>query len=212
VGYADHHIYTAGGSSEHRINLSGNLHKATTSYTPSASRPYFNFFSGTEKVSDDGTNFYEDAAEAPSTSGWAAPYTTWTPELWDNTNSDASATYTIANTVGKYLRMGNLVYIEGRVDMLTIAGLNGTHTANIGNLPYQPIGVGPINIGYSFGLALSSATSLSGLISTSQKKFSLWAHDLTSGGSNLTITEFSATGDIMFSGWYFTDDAVKVSL
>ena len=104
--------------------------------------------------------------------------------------------------------MGNVVFITGRLDMAGLGTLTTSEFANVGNLPYQPISPGAIDIGYTFGLNLAAAYSLSGLVSASQKKFSLWAQDGAGGGSSLTIAELSATADIIFSGWYFTDDAI----
>jgi hypothetical protein len=208
VGYAINNIHTTGTSTEHRINLSGNLHKATVSYTPSAARPYLNFAVGIEKVYDDGTNYYEDLVEAPKLSGWTAQSVPWEPQLWDDSESNSEGQTYNASTEGSYFRMGNSVFITGRLRMTSLGSLTGANDATIGNLPYQPIAPGSIDIGYTFSLNLAAAGSVVGFVDAGSKKVSLWSQDTTGGGSGLSITEMSATGDIIFSGWFLTDDPV----
>ena len=209
ANFGDHNIYVGGTASVKTVNLSGNVHKSLASYTPSAARPYIKILDpSTTNVNDDGTSYYQETLEAPNLSGWTAQSVAWTPELWDDSNSGSEGQTYGGNNEGNYFRMGNAVFISGRLDMAGLGTLTTTEAANIGNLPYQPIVPGSIDIGYTFGLGLSAAYSISSLLNASQKKFSLWSQDTTAGGSSLTIAELSAAGDIMFSGWYFTDDAV----
>jgi len=134
--------------------------------------------------------------------------TSWTPQLWDDSNSGAEGQTYGPENAANFFRMGNLVFITGRLDISGLGTLTGSELAQVGNLPYQPVSQCAINIGYAAGLNLAGAYSISGLVSLSEKKFILRAQDLASGGSGLTITELSATADIIFSGWYFTNDPV----
>ena len=203
--YATNQIYESGGNTDSIYNISGCAFKYTTAYTPSAARPSLNFTTATQ-IYDNGTNFWQSSVEAPVKAGWTANRVSWTPQLWDATSSASEGQAYTADNYGRYFRMGNAVFITGRLALSSIGTLTGAEAAYIGNLPYQPVVPATINIGYASGLNLGGNYVVSGVVSGTEKKINLRLSDATTGGSNLSITEFGATGDISFSGWYFTDE------
>ena len=148
----------------------------------------------------------------------------WTPELWDDSFSGAEGqTYGPWNA-GRYIRTGDLIFIQGRLDVAGLGTLTTTNTAHIGNLPYRNITDtvtdfihGGLAIHYASGLNLSVVGSdpyvapqlmmyVDGQATGGGKSTNLRQLNTSGGVSALTIAEVSATGDIIFSGWYITDE------
>lgn len=134
---------------------------------------------------------------------------TWTPELWDAGLADDGATYDSA-TYGEYIRIGKFVWISGRLKVTGLGTLTTTDNASIGNLPFSGItGRFPaMSVGLTDNMSLGAAGyDVKSYVNGSGDYLALRLSDATDGGTFLLISEFSATGDITFSGWYLTDDA-----
>jgi len=128
----------------------------------------------------------------------------WTPALWDASNSDAEGqTYT--TQTGKYTKIGNVVHIAGHLQPLSLGTLTTSLGARIGNLPFTASAqVGPsITFGKAEGMTITAGRVPTGLIeeNTNYIELNLW--DAATGTSLLLISEVSAGANLRFSGTYF---------
>jgi hypothetical protein len=130
----------------------------------------------------------------------------WTPAVQDNSRSDSeSQTYT--TQVGRYTRIGNRVFITGRMEVNSLGTLGTSDAAIIAGLPfttlnatsYQPA----IAVGRGDSLNLGTAGYVvSAHINANDSVISLNLWDGTAGTSPLTIAELSAGGGVYLEGSY----------
>lgn len=135
----------------------------------------------------------------------------WTPELWDSSYSgNEGQTYDSTNTNGTYRKVGDMVFIRGRIEVTGLGSLATGQPANIGNLPFAVKDDEdfhfPISIGWAQGLNITAGQALAGYCEKNRPAIRLRRWDSAGGNSNLYISEFSATGELIFSGWYITDE------
>lgn len=143
--------------------------------------------------------------------GFGGPPKVWTPELWDDSFSGSEGqTYGI-NNEGYWQRIGNRVEIWGTLNMAGIGALTPGSAAYIGELPYASILLNSntfnVSISSASGLSLPSAVKIEAFVQNGTKRIKLKSWDVTSGQSDMAISEVSSLAEISFSGWYFTDDA-----
>lgn len=129
----------------------------------------------------------------------------WTPVLLDDTLSNAEGqTYSIQ--AGTFNRVGNKIFFRGRIQLTSIGTLNTAQAARIGGLPFTSSGSSnthsSVTVGFASGMAIATASAISGYVGLSSTYFNLQKFSAVTGTANLTIAEFSATGDIIFSGSY----------
>jgi hypothetical protein len=129
----------------------------------------------------------------------------WTPLLQDNSRDDNSQTYT--TQVGRYTRIGNRVFITGRMEVNSLGSLTTSETAVIAGLPfttlnatsYQPA----IAVGRGDSMNLGTAGfNVAAHINANDSVISLNLWDLTTGSSGLSIAELSAGGGVYLDGSY----------
>lgn len=137
---------------------------------------------------------------------FGGPPVSWTPELWDNSNSGAEGQAYGANNEALIVRVGNFCFIQGVLDVSGLGTLTGTDPARIGGLLYTPTHIATIAIGRPSGLSLPAAGALSAQILAATDRILLYLNDSTAGATNLTVTELSVSGEVPFTGWYITDD------
>ncbi len=130
---------------------------------------------------------------------------TWTPVLWDDTlSSSEGQTYSVA--YGTYKRQGNEIHYKGYIAMSSIGTLTGAQTARIGGLPVASSSAASshsaVSIGFASGLAMAAANGLGGYIGVGVSYINLAKFSATTGSTNLTVTEVSASGLLIFSGFY----------
>lgn len=130
---------------------------------------------------------------------------TWTPTIQDTSFSDSeSQTYIIQE--GAYTKIGNRVFISGRLSITSLGSLTAGDAAYIAGLPYAGGGIatviGSVSFGYAINLAIAAGTNVGGYIGSGDTyiKLSLW--DATTGISGLLISEVSADGWLGFEGQY----------
>ena len=138
-------------------------------------------------------------------SGFSHITGTWTPTLRDLTNSDAEGqVYNTQN--GKYFKVGNSVYIEGRLEMTSLGTLTAAEGAKIGGLPFTTTNDdlrGVISFGFTTGMSVTAGNVPMGMIDANTDAFSVYLWDSAGGVSSCTITELGGAGiNIYFSGWY----------
>jgi hypothetical protein len=127
---------------------------------------------------------------------------TWTPT--PDTNSGTAATF--GTVQGHYTKIGNLVYVRGYAFNIDTTGTTSTSALRVVGLPFS------VDVATSYGTAYtdnftyqSSRTQINSVFSTSN-----YLQFTQSGNSaSDTTTDHgdvdSATSDIFFSGFYFTN-------
>ncbi len=131
---------------------------------------------------------------------------TWSPQVWDN---HSGGTQLGAGTaVGRYVKIGQLVHIQG---YWICDGLNGASGATwLRNIPFVSHSTnnlyGSISIGYSANFNITANTSVSAYLDhNGSAAIGLVQYDTTQGISALQASEISAYGAIIFGGTYITN-------
>jgi hypothetical protein len=126
---------------------------------------------------------------------------TWTPVLSDGTND---ATHSVQ--YGVYTKIGRQVSIIGRVRTTSLGSVSGD--LRITGLPFTVSSdthhYGSICCGWGNGLGITTGTSITGIAETGSTYISLRNWDVATGVSQLQDTEWTADGDLIFSGIYYT--------
>jgi len=127
----------------------------------------------------------------------------WTPAITDN--SGRAGTQSIQ--VGRYIRVGRVVHIQGRVSLNGLASMGG-NIILIG-LPFTSLNLSncfsSLNIGQGANLNITAGFSVCGNFSTNSTAMEIQLYDSTAGSTAMTTGEFSADGDIIFSGSYIAN-------
>jgi len=124
---------------------------------------------------------------------------TWTPNLSDGTNTDA----TLTTATGRAVQIGNLVFIMCHIVTSSIGSLSGT--IRVTGLPVTSVsstGQWAIVGGQGLGLAITGNSSAIGMIGASTTEMLLHLWDSTGGTSGMTAAEWSSNGQLTFSGFY----------
>jgi len=127
----------------------------------------------------------------------------FTPAITDN--SGRAGTQSIQ--VGRYIRVGRLVHVQGRVSISNLASMGG-NIILIG-LPFTSLNLSncfsSLNIGQGANLNITAGFSVCGNFSTNSTAMEIQLYDATTGSTAMTTGEFSADGDIIFSGTYIAN-------
>jgi len=133
---------------------------------------------------DDGTNYLDYYEEG-----------TWTPEL---TGSTGAPTIAYTSQIGRYTRIGNMVYVKALVIVNTISG--GSGSVRITNLPFTSAndgcqnptgGVIPNGVDYD-----NAATFLTAAVPANVAYAVVYEAKDAATGSAVSITDFSASDNI----------------
>lgn len=132
---------------------------------------------------------------------------TWTPELWDDTLATEATEPTYTTQVGWYTKIGNLVSFGGKITITALGSLTTSEVIRIGGLPFTANSTtghrGTLNFGFGNGLNLSTATtSITGLIQENTAYATLYTWDVATGVGSMLVSEFSASGNVTFTGQY----------
>ena len=114
-----------------------------------------------------------------------------------------SGTITYVAQVGRYTKIGDIVFFTLELKTLSIASRTGDMT--IGGLPFTSdvVPAGAINVGIAEGLNLASAgMTVTGNVKVSASTIALRVWDLTTGTSFLQHTEWTDDGRVVLSGHY----------
>lgn len=129
----------------------------------------------------------------------------WTPALWDDSNS-SSESQTYSTQTGTYVRIGNLVFIRGELNVTSSGTLTASEQMSIGDLPFNPANAAPINVGLITGnTQQDSGTRYTGLMNTSGNKIDIYYNGDSSSDQALPISSGLVNfneGRIVFSGCY----------
>ena len=131
---------------------------------------------------------------------------TWTPELWDDTLATEGTPPTYTVQVGTYTRIGDLVHVQGRLSISSLGGLTSGQNLRLGGLPFTAENVAnaysTLAVGYARGMSITLGTSVSGFVVTNASHIEMELGDSTVGSRSMLVSEFSATGSMMFSAIY----------
>jgi hypothetical protein len=126
----------------------------------------------------------------------------WTPVISDGTND---ATPNIA--VGTYTKVGNLVHVQGRIDLSSLGSVSGP--VRLKGLPFNSKAVsnnfGVLVVGRAAGLNKTVGDHVGGDLRVNVDYVNLILNDISGGTSNMQSTEFTDDGDISFSMQYNTN-------
>ena len=166
-----------------------------------------NFETGTSGFIEALNNHYESVSPTIVASSNVAVDVeqSWTPTLLDDSLSPSEGqTYSVAS--GTYSRSANKVFFKGIMTLTSIGTLGTGESARIGGLPFSSSSTANtqsvINIGYGTGLSLPAVNAVSGYIGVGSDYATLQKFSATTGTSNMTVSEVSASGTLIFSGWY----------
>ena len=130
----------------------------------------------------------------------------WTPELWDDTLATEGTPPTYTVQVGTYTRIGDLVHVQGRLSISSLGGLTSGQNLRLGGLPFTAENVAnaysTLAVGYARGMSITLGTSVSGFVVTNASHIEMELGDSTVGSRSMLVSEFSATGSMMFSAIY----------
>lgn len=131
----------------------------------------------------------------------------WTPELWDSTLATDPTPPTYTSQVGKYTRIGNIIYIQCQISISALGSLNPSSQGFIGGLPaVAPVGspgaFGAVAVGFASNLSITAGHSLTGQIESGANYISLYRWGSTAGVSNALISELTANMNLNLSGFY----------
>ena len=125
---------------------------------------------------------------------------TFTPVLSDGTNNATSA----AGTGGEYIRVGNIVYVTGRIVISSLGSVSGA--IRINGLPFtsknSTPGTNQIYFSNAAGLAITASENVGGIVSAATADIDLTLWDASTGVTLMQGTEWTADGDASFGGWY----------
>jgi hypothetical protein len=132
----------------------------------------------------------------------------WNPVLWDDSFSSGEG-QTTTISVGSYKRVGNEIHVKGHIQLSALGTLTGTEAARIGPLPVAASATASshsvTSIGYASGLALTEAAGLTGYVGVGANYINLQKFSVTTGTTNVLISEIGATGQLVFSVVYLVD-------
>jgi len=127
---------------------------------------------------------------------------TWTPTLWDTSESN-SESQAYNSQYGTYTKIGNIVCIASYINLSTFGTLTTSSGSYIGGVPFTSASTGYHGMAILYGnYIITAGTSPGAYISSNGSKFHLFLSDVTTGQSNLLISEVSTVGQVGFSGYY----------
>jgi hypothetical protein len=127
---------------------------------------------------------------------------TWTPQLTDGTNTNATAA---GNNLGQYVKIGKVVFISCTVSTSAIGSLSGQIWCD--GLPFT---VYSSNLGFAAmagsggGMGLSAGHNMSGNFNGNTTKIAIYVWDVSTGTSGMQASEWGGGNTQMtFAGHYW---------
>ena len=128
---------------------------------------------------------------------------TWTPVLTDLTNNA-----TMTSTVGRYIKIGRSVTLQGQVSTSSLGSVTGD--TYISGLPFVAESTAGnyagVTVGTGGDLAITAGQSVSMLTDPNTSYLQLFLWDSAAGSTRLQASEWSSDGQIRFSITYFTSN------
>ena len=189
-------FYDGSGNKLNTVATSGVLQNVVEDLTPQLGANLdlngFNLAFPATQTADAGANVLDDYEEG-----------TFTPQIADATHDGSGEGQTYTTQTGKYTKIGDLVFIQLYLAVNSLGTLTGGDTAHIEGLPFTTSGRGSLTVGAAGSLALNNASeTVAANLNNGVTYITLRNWDSTGGVSVLTITEFSAGGEIEIAGFY----------
>jgi len=149
-----------------------------------------------------GIDFTANTTDGSDTSELLDDYEegTFTPALTDNSGRAGTA----AIQVGRYVKVGDLVHVQGRVSISNLASMNGN--VILTGMPFTTLNAtnanASLNIGQALNLNIGAGVSLCSIFSLNSTAAEIQKMSSSAGSTALTHTELSADGSMIFSGTY----------
>lgn len=127
---------------------------------------------------------------------------TWTANVQDTSFSDGEGQSVSQSCI--YTKIGREVFFSGNLTVTSLGTLTTSSITYISGFPFASSGVsgGGMVVTYASSLSLGTASSLTGLMRTSNSECEMYQWDGTGGPSNLTLAELTASGHLRFQGRY----------
>jgi hypothetical protein len=124
---------------------------------------------------------------------------TWTPTLTDGTNFAPSG----GQNSGSYTKIGNQVTLCGYLRISGLGSVSGN--VSVGGLPFPPAQYAGGGVGWGAFYSITAGQSVSIFATSSYTtRAELYIWNSTSGGSNMTATQFTGSGLLGFTLTYLT--------
>ncbi len=131
---------------------------------------------------------------------------TWTPAIADSDLDGSGEGQTYTTQFGRYVKIGNMVYVSFQLRVSSIGTLTGGSNAFLVGLPFTSTNDSNYRtafvLSFATGLAITAGSSVSLSLGGNSVSPGLQVWDATTGTSTMTITEFSADGRIAGFGVY----------
>jgi len=124
---------------------------------------------------------------------------TWTPVLYQTgTSNDATS----STAIGRYTRIGNMVFLQGFLVITSLGSMTGTSSCSIKGLPFPSEATtanqGSCLFGAANDLAITADSTISGKIDANTSHIQLQVWDEAQGVGVMTANEWSANGNGVF--------------
>lgn len=130
---------------------------------------------------------------------------TFTPTIQDSSRSN-SESQAYANQIGRYQKVGNRVSFQILITSSSIGTLTGGDGIVIAGLPFTSNSVNSnrpaVAIARGKGLAITGGQSVSGFVLQNDTVIILELFDDAAGTTDMTVTEWSANGELSLMGSY----------
>ena len=129
----------------------------------------------------------------------------WNPRL--QSGYTGSITYYTADgaTTGKYIKIGNLVYIQCHLSGLTISGGSATQSVVVGGLPFTTLSYQAMGHWIYTGFS-NMGTGYTPIVRTQQNATAMYIQRFKDGSStSMQYQHFGGTLNIMITGTYYTN-------
>jgi len=129
---------------------------------------------------------------------------TWTPLIQDDSLDDQGQSY--LEQIGRYVKIGRIVYITCSVQMDSQGSLTSGQITNIAGLPFTSASVsgseGGVTAHDGVSLAITAAASVTGKVILGSTYIGMTEWNATFGVSTFTIANLSSGGKLKFTGFY----------
>ena len=132
---------------------------------------------------------------------------TFTPTIGDNTRNGTSEGQAYSTQLGRYCKIGNWVFFQLTVIISDIGSMTNSDQAAVLGLPYSTENTAhqifPVVVGNMTSGALPAANAVvSGFVTYNSDNINLRCWDVTTGTSDLLISEMSPGANMTISGHY----------
>jgi len=130
---------------------------------------------------------------------------TWTPFVSDDSGS-ASEGQTYSVQVGTYTKIGNTVFVQGRIVMSSLGTLSTAQNVRLNGFPFTSSSTtnnfAVVSFGQGQGLSITAGQSLTGYLNPAGIVSTIRVWSQTTGTSELLFSQLTASGGFIFSCSY----------